>query len=322
MERTERFYRICHLLRTKKVVSKQLFMDDMEVSRATISRDLQYLTDRMNAPIVWDRALNGYRFELDDAEHPFELPGLWFNASEIHALLTMEHILEKLQPGLLAPHLGPLKENIKSLMEKGDHTADEIQTRIKVLPLANRPYELKSFETICGGLLLRKRLFVEHYSRVNDKVTERELSPQHLVYYRDNWYLDAWCHLRKGLRTFSVDTIRKVHITKKKARSVGLGVLNRHLASGYGIFSGNVKGIAKLRFNPERARWVSKEIWHANQVSKFDSDGNYLLELPFSDERELIMDILKFGSDVEVLAPDSLRAQVAQKLKDNLRLYS
>ena len=169
---------------------------------------------------------------------------------------------------------------------------------------------------------MRKRLFVEHYSRAYDKVTERELSPQHLVYYRDNWYLDAWCHWRKGLRTFSVDTIRKVHITKKNARSVALGVLNRHLASGYGIFSGDIKDIAKLRFNSERARWVSKEIWHANQVSKFDSDGNYLLELPFSDERELIMDILKFGPDVEVLAPDSLRAQVAQKLKDNLRLYS
>ena len=81
---------------------RDAFIEALEVSRATFKRDLEYLRDRMQMPIVWNRDLGGYQLDSNAATaHLFQLPGLWFSSEEIHALLTMEHLLEKLQPGLL-----------------------------------------------------------------------------------------------------------------------------------------------------------------------------------------------------------------------------
>ena len=105
------------------------------------------------------------------------------------------------------------------------------------------------------------------------------------------------------------------------AVSLPQSVLKGTFEDTYGIFAGKRKRIAKLRFTPFRARWVSKEIWHPDQKASFDADGNYLLEIPYGDERELILDILRQGAQCEVLAPDSLRADVIQKLEDALNAY-
>ena len=93
MDRTERFYRIDKLLRSHRIVPLERFLDDLSVSRATFKRDLEYMRDRLNAPIEWDREAGGYRLR-PDAQAAYQLPGLWFNDSEILALLTMEKLLE------------------------------------------------------------------------------------------------------------------------------------------------------------------------------------------------------------------------------------
>ena len=67
---------------------------------------------------------------------------------------------------------------------------------------------------------------------------------------------------------------------------------------------------AKLRFSAERARWVGSEIWHPDQRGVFDPAGRYTLELPYRDDRELLLEILKHGAGVEVLAPEALRTKV------------
>ena len=121
MDRTERFYKIQRLLNQRKVVPRDAFISELEVSRATFKRDLEYLRDRMQMPIVWDREQGGYRIDTAAATaHLFQLPGLWFSSEEIYALLTMEHMLERLQPGLLGPQLRPLRELIRRALESGD----------------------------------------------------------------------------------------------------------------------------------------------------------------------------------------------------------
>ena len=90
---------------------------------------------------------------------------------------------------------------------------------------------------------------------------------------------------------------------------------------GYGIFSGRDVQWAKLRFTSKQARWVAPEQWHPQQRSRFDPDGSYVLELPYSDDRELVMDILKHGVEVEVLAPDNLRSTVRYRLLAALERY-
>src|SRR5688572_26227265 len=108
MDRTERFYKIDRLLTQHACVPASRFLEELEISLATFKRDIEYMRSRFHAPIVWDRERNGYCFTTPPKNAPrYELPGLWFNASEIHALLAMEKLLEGMDPGLLRGRLDP-----------------------------------------------------------------------------------------------------------------------------------------------------------------------------------------------------------------------
>ena len=156
LDRTERFYRIDQLLRERGCVPKRVLLDELEVSPATFKRDLDYLRDRLHAPIVWDAQRGGYRYDAPPARGPrFQLPGVWFNASEVHALLAMQHLIANLEPGLLSAQVGPLRERLRELLGSGDHSADEIENRVKILHMASRRGELRHFEAI-GSALLRQ----------------------------------------------------------------------------------------------------------------------------------------------------------------------
>lgn len=323
MDRTERFYRIDQLLGERRIVPFSVLAEKLGVSRATIKRDLEYLRNRLNAPIIWDREQGGYRFaEPERGAGQYELPGLWFNASEIHALLTMQHLLMNLDAGgLLGPHIQPLLARLNGLLGTGNDAAGEVRKRIRIIGVAARRMALDHFSMVGSALLSRRRLLLSYYVRSRDELTEREVSPQRLVHYRENWYLDAWCHVRKELRSFSVDAIRQAEILDIPARDVADRTLDAVLGAGYGIFSGRRVAWARLRFTPQRARWVAIEQWHPRQKGTREADGCYVLEIPFSDGRELVMDLLKFGSDVEVLAPESLRNAVVAEMKAALRRY-
>ena len=94
--------------------------------------------------------------------------------------------------------------------------------------------------------------------------------------------------------------------------------LDAVLGTVYGIFAGRAVQWARLRFSAERARWVAAESWHPKQRGRFETDGTYVLELPYADPRELVMDILRHVPEVEVLGPMGLRKVVAEKLRTAL----
>jgi predicted DNA-binding transcriptional regulator YafY len=322
MDRTERFYKIDRLLRQQSFVPIGQFLDELEVSRATFKRDIEYMRSRLHAPITWDRERSGYCFEKQPQEASrYELPGIWFNASEVYALLAMEQLLEQMQPGILAPRLAPLRARLAQLLSSADDSPEEVRQRIRVLPIASRALPAGEFELVAHALLKRRRVSFTYQARTTNDVTTRTVSPQRLVHYRDNWYLDAWCHMRKGLRSFSVDCIRDAQVADEAADDVPAAELDKVLGSGYGIFSGQKVQWATLRFSEHAARWVSAETWHPQQRSHVDAEGRYVLEIPYSDDRELIMDVLRHGADVEVVAPDALRAKVRDALLAASRLY-
>jgi len=322
MERTDRFYRIQALLKHRKLVRTQEFLDELEVSRATFKRDLEYLRDRMRAPIVYDRDEEAYKFDSGVADRElWELPGLWFSAAELQALLTMDRLLGNLEPGVLSELVGPLRKRLRELLESGHHSADDIARRIRIVAIGSRQVEPAHFRALSTALLSRRRLRIRHLRRQTGEVLEREISPQRLVHYRDNWYLDAWCHKRQALRTFGVDAVESATVSEKPAKEVAEETLDRHFASGYGIFAGGDTQDAVLLFGAERARWVSREVWHPRQDGKLQLDGTYLLRFPYAQEPELVMDILKYGAEVQVLAPESLRKAVASKLRAAAALY-
>src|SRR5438067_12032520 len=321
MDRLERFYKIDRLLSERRLVSFADFKQELGMSPASVKRDLAYMRDRFNAPIEYDREANAYRFGEPRTGPRYELPGLWFNASEVLALLTTLRMLGELQPGVLEEQIEPLRERLRAILGSGDHSWQEVEKRIRIFQPERRAGDPKHFGVAATAVLRRAKLWIRHFNRTRGEETEREVSPQRLVHYRDNWYLDAWCHLRNDLRSFAVDAIRDVSMVPGRLKDVAESELDAVLASGYGIFSGKKVQWATLRFTPERARYVTLEEWHPKQRARREPDGAYVLEVPFSSEPELMMDILKFGPDIEVLAPPAPRAAVLDRIAAAARRY-
>ncbi len=314
MSEVARLYRYRCLLVSLRVVSAARMIEELEISPATFKRDLAKLRDQLHVPIVFDRELGGYRLEPGHADS--ELPGLWFSQDEILALVTIQQMLTQLEPGLLGEKLKPLQDRLAELMEKYGLSSKDIAKRIRIVHAGKRRVKAKEFETVAAATMARKRLKISHYNRQTGKTVEREVSPQRLVHYRDNWYLDAWCHLRDDLRNFSIDAIAKLEVLDTSAKEVSTRGIDEALGAGYGIFGGTPSDWAVLKFTKERARWVERETWHSLQESHTESDGSYVLSVPYSDDREIVGDIMRFGADVQVLQPASLRGKVHRGLLD------
>jgi len=317
MSHAERLARLSVLLAGPNYRSRKWLESELQVSRAQLTRDIAYLRDRLNHPIDYSRSHGGYRLDPDSAHagQQYDLPGLWLAAEEIHALLTIHHLLSNLDAGgLLAPHVSPLMQRLTRLLADGTGSAQDLAQRIVVQTVGARRLHLPDFQRIGTALLRRKRLFIVYHARGRNAETEREVSPQRLVHYRDNWYLDAWCHLRAELRNFSVDVIRRVTEVDRSAIEVPQEELDATLGAGYGIFAGREVQWAELRFTPLAARWVAAETWHREQEGHFDADGHYRLRLPYADPTELVMDILRHLPEVEVLAPEALRKAVLDRV--------
>lgn len=321
MDRFDRVYQLHKILDGRRVpISRRDLEEQMECSRATVIRTLDFLRDHLHAPILYDAEQNGYLYK-EGEDGPFELPGLWFNATELYALLTSYELLSRIQPGIFEEALRPAVRRIEELLNRRRPGGRDLVDRIRILQMAPRPVDVHQFRRIADALAERRQVHVFYRGRSRDALTERDLSPQRLVYYRDNWYLDAWCHWRRDLRTFSLDRLHVVDTRPDAAVDVEEADLNRLLTSAYGIFAGEPTETAVLRFNAEAARWVADEQWHPDQQSRIFDDGSLELRIPFADPRELMQDILRFGPDVTVIEPASLKESVAMRLEQALQRY-
>lgn len=319
MNSTERIYKIHQMLSNRKLVTTDQFISELQISLATLKRDLCLLKDRFNAPLKFDRSLGGYCFENTSPVGPkYEVPGLWFNDSELHALLFMQKLLDEVRPGLLTPHLQPLHSRLQAILCSMKDSPDEIENRVLIMAAGSRQPKLEFFEVIASATVRRRQIKIMHFNRGANTKTERIVSPQQIVYYRDNWYVDCWCHLRKEVRSFSIDAIEVAELLAESAKNLSIKKLRQDLAQGYGIFSGQKLQWARIRVGAIPARWISKRVWHKDQRISFDEDGKLLLEIPFSDDRELLQDILAWLPDVEILAPKMLRNKLCEVLKQSL----
>ena len=222
---------------------------------------------------------------------------------------------------MLSNALAPLQQRIEKLLEEHAPGKRWPVERVRVIPHRTRRLDEHAFRAVASAVLDRKQLAFDYRARSTDEKTRRSVSPQRITHYRDNWYLDAWDHEREALRSFSVDRIVAAKVLDAVARDIDEAELNQHLAGSYGIFSGEPKGWATIMFSPKAARWVADEHWHSQQQGRLLADGRYELKIPYSAPRELLMDVLHYGSDAEILEPASLREQAKSLLALALSNY-
>ena len=331
MSKTARLYKIEMLIRQHGSVSFAELIAALEVSPATLKRDLDYLRAHLGAPIAYDAGSRGYRFGGPDSGAAaavsggprHELPGLWFSERELYSLLMAHQLLSGLDAdGMLSRHLQPLLDRIHELLGPGgDSDSKTLMKRVKIISALRRPVPPQHFERMGEALLRRRRLQMRYLTRARGEVGEREVSPQRLVHYRNTWYLDAWCHSRERLLRFALDAVQEARVLDSRAKDLPMRQVQAEMDTGYGIYAGGTRQMAVLRFSPQAAAWTSREEWHPQQQGRFLDDGSWELSLPYMDETELVMDLLRQGEQVQVLAPDSLRQAVQRRLAAALAVY-
>lgn len=318
MDKFSRIYMMHKMLRQNRYpVSMERLCEKLECSERTVQRIRSQLVNTFNAPIAFDSELKGYQY-TDDL---FELPGIWFNSSEMIAILAMRDVLQQIEPGFFREEFKQLQKNINKLVKTGSDESD-ISERLRLIPIANRKVNAQVFQTLASALIRRKQLIVEYQSRSRgSELLGRRISPQRMIRYRDNWYLDCFCHLRDNYRTFALEQIQLAQEVNAAAKEIPKALLDAHTGDSYGIFSGKSDQTAVLQFNALRAQWVSHETWHPKQIGKYLNDGSYQLEIPYKHSEELVMDILRYGPDVKVVSPDSLQFEIKKKLRETLAIY-
>lgn len=317
MDGFDRIYDL-HKILSKRSTPMPLadILREMECSRATFNRVKRHMTDFLGAPIAYNRELGGYYYDHQEGNQ-YELPGIWLSQEELHALVLIHGLLSGIGAGLLHNQLAPVRKRFEALLAQRAIDPCVLADKVRMVGATYRPVRHDQFVKISTALFTEKRLHITYQSRDDGSVTNRDISPQRLVHYRGNWYLDSWCHMRKGLRTFALECIATCRVTDDEFKKIPAAELDAHFQPTYGIFSGENKDEAVLLFTPSIARRVKDEEWHPKQKLQLLDDGSLELRLPFNPEtpQELIKDILSYGDEVRVLAPASLREKVIEKLR-------
>src|SRR6266508_4472829 len=187
VDKFDRIYELHNILRSRRTpISREDLRERLEpCSHPTFYRLIRLLRDHLKAPLEYDAERGGYYYRRDAEGGSYELPGLWFNARELQALLVFDRLFESLEPGLLGEHLAPLVHRVTELLAHKRLGLTEAAHRVRARGMAARPAG-EWFHVLAGATLQRQRLRLRYHSRSRNEISERTVSPQRLVHYRDN----------------------------------------------------------------------------------------------------------------------------------------
>lgn len=305
-----------HSYLNKKELCKKL--DCTEVTFDRLVRKLR--GEPYEAPLIYSRKYGGYKYDTKNGE-TFELPGMWFKTEELEALICIESIISGIQKGFLGKTFAAFRKRLERLLDSHDIELAEWDKRFKVIPIAYRKTDNDMFRQIADAVLNRKKIKIS-YHKPNEKYPqEREISPQAIIRYKDNWYVDSWCHKSNGLRSFTLNRICKIEILDERAVDINGSDLEKFFSKAYGIFNGPAENIAEILFTGIAAQMVSEEIWHSDQIGMWKNKESYLLKIPYGNSKELVMDILRWGENAEVLNPPELRLKITSIIDKMRKKY-
>ncbi len=306
MDKRDKLYELHRIFAQSRTsyISKTTLLERLEISESTLKRRLRDLRDQYGAPLEYSSEHHGWYYR--PGEH-FELPGLWFNQQELYAFLTLEQLLETLGPGLVSTQLAQARNRIKTLLSAHSNLDEDINEKLRIIATFQRKIDSSYFQELVKATFSRRQLKITTTNRQTRHITERTISPQRIVYYKDNWYIDAYCHYRNAIRTFAMDSIQKVTQLHRAAKMISPEKIDAETQQSYGIFSGKATHTAVIEFHPPASFWVANEIWHPQQSGQWRTAEIYELHIPYHHEKELLADILRYGDLVTVRAPQTLR---------------
>lgn len=314
----ERFVWFDNEARRERFPNASTLAVQFEISTKTAQRSIDHFRDRLQAPLEYEVSHKGYFY----TDPTFQLPIIRISEEELLALLISRKLITEASAGSLADELGSVSKRLSSLLAANlpgrARPEDAFSFRWKNIS----PTDPLTFKIVTSALLQGKLLTFCYYSPTADDCTMRTVEPHHMVNYMGNWHLIAFCHLRNDWRDFVLGRMTLCQVEGKAFQIRDKEEWQPYLQNTFGIFQNKESFNVVLRFTPERSRWIKGEIWHEEQSEEVMGDGSLVLAIPASHEAEIMMEILKHGSHVEVLAPDWLREKVAKEIQSAVNIYS
>lgn len=303
----------------KHPISKTEIAKRLSCPVRSLDRNLKCLKETYGAPLVFTKKQpSGYYYKEGEA---FDLPGIWFNKEELASLVCIRQIIKDFPQGAATKTLDQFWKRIEKVsFEEGQLPENVWTNRLKVIPIAGREVDDYVFRFIVEAIAHGKRCIIE-YKALGKSQTKREISPLQLIRYKDNWYVDAWCHQKKDFREFALSRIQRAELTAQKAIKKSQKAIDEFFGEAYGIFTGKANKKAEIRFTGVAAEEMMQEKWHPKQRIIKSDKNELLLEIPYNNDTELLMDIFRWGDRAEVISPDDLRKKAAEQLQSALKLY-
>jgi len=246
---------------------------------------------------------------------------VYLSSEELSSLLIARKFLKDISEGYIGRDISTIVEKITTILKK--HVAEEslIDDALSFQLIEYSPAPEEVFKAVLEGCLKRRSLSFTYRSLTRDDKTIRTVDPYHLLNYMGTWHLIAYCHMRQDLRNFVFGRMSDLKVLENTFTIPKSFNIQEHLQSAFGIYKGLPTKEVCLRFSPEKARWVEGQVWHKEQKTKFLKDGSLELSFPVADFREIMMEILKHGSGVEVIRPKALRELIREESKKIARIY-
>jgi predicted DNA-binding transcriptional regulator YafY len=313
----ERFFWLHAQIKARRFPNAARLAEHFETSPKTAQRDIARLRDRLCAPIEYDAARKGYYY-TDDL---FELPYLPASQQEVLCLLLARNLLTQSAQGYISREIGGLLEKLYAAIRATGLTPQNAEHAFSATWIGYTPALEVIFRQTAFALLKRQLIRFTYQSPATGKATQRTAEPYHLQHYMASWVLTAWCRSRQDWRKFYLARMTDLEVLSQNFEAKPESRWRPLINSTYGLFQGGAATPVTLRFCPFRARWIRQQRWHPDQCLIEQPDGCLDLTVPVSDVREIKLQILQFGADVEVIAPETLRHEVLNEIKKMEHLY-
>jgi predicted DNA-binding transcriptional regulator YafY len=305
----ERMMRIHDAIQSGKYPNAARLAKELEVSQKSVQRDLEFMRERMNFPIEYDQAKWGFYYTKEVGS----FPAFTVTEGELFSVLVAEKAMHQYRgTNLERPLMSAFKKLAASLPETISlHMADWEQTisfRSSAEPISN----LEVFDQLARAAAEGRQLALQYRKPGSAAAENRAVDPYHLANVNGDWFLFAYCHLRKDIRTFAPARIVSAAATGKRFQRPKNFSIENALRDSFGVHSGKAEHRVVIRFNELVADYIREKKWHASQELKNLSNGGVELSLRLSSLVEVQRWILSWAGNAEVIAPPELKKAVQQ----------
>src|SRR5215469_15577308 len=312
----ERMLRIHQAIQSGAFPNASLLAAQLEVSTKSIHRDLEFMRDRLQLPLEFDRQRLGYRY----TEEVKAFPTLQITEGELFALIVAEKALQQYRgTSFERPLLSAIKKMEQSLPDTISlNLADVGQTisfRTRVEPIL----DLKIFDSLARAVAARQQLELDYRKPGAGKSEARIVDPYHLANINGEWFLFAFDHARADIRKFAPARIRSIQPTGKIFERSKKFSMEKELRDSFGVHSGEGEFDVVIRFSTRAADYIREKKWHESQHLQELKNGGVELHLKLSSLIEIERWVLSWGGDAKVIKPRELAEAVRNAAKRMLQ---